>query len=579
MARVMVIEERDSVAAAVVNRLRESSIVETCQRAPQLEDGFGGELSGGYAGLFKDQAVDTVVYCPPLVAGRRTIPDLSDAEDVFQQCADAEVKKVIVLSSAAVYGASHHNPGLISESRFPSRDQKDSIASKWADLEGMARIYLGGRPGIKLTILRPVALPVSGGTDYFSQLFGNKIAVTFPGHDPSLQVLSLDDLAAVMRLAVEKSEGGAYNVAPDGVVSLRAALRLSRSRRIPVGRGLQRLARATLAPLNLAHRIDELDYIRYSWTVSNKKMKEELGFTPARSSTEALLHFADGNSNGFRAAQLANREFDDFGMDKDYIAAYGRTLFKFLHNRYWRIEVDGLETVPRAGRAVLVGVHRGLMPWDGVMALHLIASRLGRHPRFLIHPTLIKFPFLFNFMTKLGGIVACQANADYVLERDEMVGIFPEGIHGAFMLYKNAYRLGKFGRDEFVKMALRNSAPIIPFVTVGSAETFPILKKIDWRWWKRYSEWPCFPITPTFPFLPLPLPSKWHTQFLAPLHVEKWYPPEAADDPVIVRMISHDVRSKMEKAIEEIRGRRKSIFYGSVFKEQVSASVFKEEVS
>jgi len=579
MARVVVIDERDGVAESLVRCLRESKMVETCQRAPQPEDGFGGELSGGYAGMFEDQAVDTVVYSPPLRASKQTMPDLADAETVFQQCASREIKRVIVLSSAAVYGASHHNPGLILESPSRSRNTKDPLASKWADLEGLARIYLGGHPGVKLTILRPAAVLVRGGTDYFSRLFRNKIAITLPGHDPSLQVLSVDDLTAAVRCAIEKSEGATYNVAPDKVVPLRSALRISGSYRIPVARGIQRVVRGALSRLNLAHPIDQLEYIRYSWTVSNNKIKQELGFTPARSSAEAVMCFANAKSNGSRSGKIATREFDDFGMDKDYIAAYGRTLFKFLHNQYWRIEVDGLERVPREGRAVLVGVHRGLMPWDGVMALHLIARKLGRHPRFLIHPTLIKFPFLFNFMTKLGGIVACQENGDYVLERDEILGIFPEGIHGAFMLYKNAYHLGKFGRDEFVKMALRNGAPIVPFVTVGSAEIFPILKKLDWKWWKRFSEWPCFPITPTFPFLPLPLPSKWHTQFLAPIHIEKWYPPEDADDPVIVRMISHDVRNKMEKAIEEIRSRRKSIFYGSVFREKVNASLFKEEVS
>ena len=87
---------------------------------------------------------------------------------------------------------------------------------------------------------------------------------------------------------------------------------------------------------------------------------------------------------------LESEEFDDFGMDKDYINAFGRTLFKLLHDRYWRVEVEGLGHVPERGRAVLVGVHRGFMPWDAVMTLHLLARELGRYPRFLIHPGLIK---------------------------------------------------------------------------------------------------------------------------------------------------------------------------------------------
>jgi len=114
---------------------------------------------------------------------------------------------------------------------------------------------------------------------------------------------------------------------------------------------------------------------------------------------------------------------------------------------------------------------------------------------------------------------------------------------------------------------LRNRAPIVPYVTVGSAEIFPVMAKIHWRWWKRYSLWPCFPIAPPFPFLPIPLPSKWHTQFLEPLHVERDYPPEAADDKKIVQTISAEVRARMQNAIDNLLGQRRSVFYGSIFQD------------
>jgi 1-acyl-sn-glycerol-3-phosphate acyltransferase len=255
-------------------------------------------------------------------------------------------------------------------------------------------------------------------------------------------------------------------------------------------------------------------------------------------------------------------------MDPAYIARYGRHLFRFLHDAWWRVEVRGLEHVPREGPAVLTGVHRGFMPFDGVMALHLLAKETGRYPRFLLHPTLVKFPFLFDFMTRLGGVPACRENADRILAGDGMVGIFPEGIRGAFTPYRRAYRLGKFGRDEYVKMALRNRAPIVPFVTVGSAEIFPILARLDWGWWKRFSEWPYLPIAPPFPLLPVPLPSKWHTRFLEPLHVEEEHGPEAAGDPAVVRSISREVRRRMTEAIQAMLARRRSVFYGSVFEEE-----------
>jgi 1-acyl-sn-glycerol-3-phosphate acyltransferase len=241
-----------------------------------------------------------------------------------------------------------------------------------------------------------------------------------------------------------------------------------------------------------------------------------------------------------------------------------RTLAPFLERVYWRVEIRGLEHVPADGPAVLVGVHRGFMPFDGFVFSHQVARTTGRAPRFLIHPGLVKFPGLHDFMVKQGGMVACNENADYTLRRGELLALFPEGIRGAFCLYRDAYRLGRFGRDEFVRMAIRNRAPIVPFVTVGSAEAFPILGKIEWAWWKRYAEWPYIPVTPTFP-LYVPLPSKWHTLVLDPVHVERDYPPEAAGDEAAVRAVSRLVRRRMEAAMGWIRGRRPSVFYGSVF--------------
>jgi 1-acyl-sn-glycerol-3-phosphate acyltransferase len=173
-------------------------------------------------------------------------------------------------------------------------------------------------------------------------------------------------------------------------------------------------------------------------------------------------------------------------------------------------------------------------------------------------------------MIKLGGMIACQENADWVLANEGMLGMFPEGIQGAFTMYRDAYKLGRFGRDEYVKMALRNRAPIAPFVTVGSAEIYPILARVNSKLVRRVAEWPFLPITPTFPLPGLPLPSKWHTWFLEPLPVQLRYPPEAADDPATVREISREVRGRMEEAIHEMLRRRRSIFRGSVFAEETA---------
>src|SRR5215470_317424 len=225
-----------------------------------------------------------------------------------------------------------------------------------------------------------------------------------------------------------------------------------------------------------------------------------------------------------------------------------RHLFNFLSKYYWRIETAGLDHLPREGRAILVGNHRGFMPWDAVMTLHIIQRHTGRIPRFLVHPGLLKFRPIARFVTRLGGVLACRENAARILDADELLGVLPEGIEGAFSLYRNAYKLASFGRDDFVKMALRHRAPIVPFVIVGSADAVPMFARIKSRWWTRRTEWPYFPIS-TFPFIPAPLPSKWHMQFLPPLHVYHDHPPESASDRSIVRAISLQVRNQMQQAL------------------------------
>ena len=162
---------------------------------------------------------------------------------------------------------------------------------------------------------------------------------------------------------------------------------------------------------------------------------------------------------------------------------------------------------------------------------------------------------------------ACRENGDWVLRQGQLLAIYPEGIRGAFRRYNaDIYRLGKMGRDEYIRFALRSGAPIVPFVTVGQAEIYPILHKIDWRWWKRLTEWPAFPITPTLGLVPLP--SKWHTRILEPIPVDH-LPANSANDAELVASLGAEVKQRMQEALDDMVNRRSSLvggkFRGSIF--------------
>lgn len=487
------------------------------------------------------------IYLPSVVEPDGMLPNLAEAEYVLRLASRWNRGKFVLLSSALIYGIGSNRPGLVAEEYCAPRNGSHRIPEHWNSLETLARRMLT-KPG-ELTILRLVTILPS--SSLVSQTVLRDPVITLPGHDPMLQFLSLSDLSEAMSRALESELSGTFNVAPDAGVPLHAAARIAGSRRLPVPRTLQRLGANGEA----------LEYLRYPWTLSNSKIKNELGFLPRKSSVQTLLE-VKGKSLPAGAREPV---YDEFGMDEDYIRFYGKTLFKILSRYYWRIESCGLEHIPRQGPAILAGTHRGFMPFDGVMMLNLIARRTGRIPRFLTHPGLFKFPFLANFMTKLGGVLACKESAEHVLAKNEIVAIFPEGIQGAFLHYRKAYQVQGFGRHTFVKLALRNRAPIVPFVIVGSAEIFPILAKINSRSWTRYTEWPCIPLTPTFPLIPVPLPSKWHIQFLPPIHVESRYGPDSAREPSVVKAVSVEVRTKMQEAIDDMVARRRSIFWGSIF--------------
>lgn len=457
--------------------------------------------------------------------------------------------RLVLVASALVHEPSHRHPGHVGEDAPPRRPPANRVSRRWRGVERAVH-EIAEETGVELVTLRPAPVVGTGGDGVLDRLFGARVAFVPAGYDPPVQPLPLGELVAALTAALDGRLGaGTWHVAPDGVEPLRIALRRAGTLRVPVPTVLLRTARRLAGG-----EPDEIEALRYPVTVSDAARRRATGDRPP-----ATLERP--------AAELAH---DPFSFERGYVDRYGRTLFRFLHDAWWRIEWRGLERVPRDGGAVLVANHRGHQPWDGVMLLHRLARELGRYPRFLIHPALVKLPFLTPYLSRLGGIHACRENGDWVLEQDELLAVFPEGIRGAFRRYRRAHTLVPF-RPDYVRFALRHRVPIVPIVVLGSAEIFPILGTLKWRWWRRVSEWPSLPITPTMSLVPLP--SKWHIQVLEPLDPAAdsaadpavHHGPEAADDPAVYRRIDREVQRRMAAALETMLGRRRHIFFGSIF--------------
>ena len=256
--------------------------------------------------------------------------------------------------------------------------------------------------------------------------------------------------------------------------------------------------------------------------------------------------------------------YDDFGMDPQFIQKV-KPLFDFLYYNYWRVSPIGLENIPSNGRGLIVANHSGTLPYDGAM---ICESIVNDHPsrrsvRFLVEDFVYHFPFLGTFMYRIGGVRASQENAERLLNQENLVVVFPEGVKGIGKHFKYRYRLQRFGRGGFIKLAMRTGASIIPTAVIGAEEIHPIIYKSTVL--AKPFKVPYLPITPTLPTLgPLglvPLPSKWSIIFGKPIDFSV-YGPKAVNDNLLVNKLSEMVRNQIQEMVIEALKNRRSIWFG-----------------
>jgi 1-acyl-sn-glycerol-3-phosphate acyltransferase len=462
--------------------------------------------------------------------------------DLHESIKRGGFQRLVLRSHAYAYGSNTKNPGLMTEERV-SLLPPDVPERKWLQLEECAS-QVPRWAAIRFT---NVVHPDEG--DLLVRQLAARLASPLAGHDPNVQFISLEDAAYALVLAAESKATGIFNAAGNGTIPLKKAFRAAGTTRLPIPKPLFHLAGN-----------QSIDQLQYNWTVSGERAARELGFRPESSTVATLQQFLRQKSRS--QPGLLRAHYDDYGLDVDYIQAWSGW-FKFLRKFYWRMEAEGLENIPASGRSLFISNHRGFMPLDAVMHLYLILSSRQRITRFLIIHSLLKLPFLCNFLTKLGGVIASQENVRRLLDAENLVGVFPEGIRGAFTPYRNWHQLRDFAKSAFARMAVENQAPIIPAVVVGHAEIFPILGRIDWSYLTREYGWPYLPIAPMFPLAPVPIPSKWHVRVLdaVPLRGLK---PSDAGNAKLMKEFSRYVQNIMQRNIEDMRAKRRHIFWGKV---------------
>ncbi len=256
-------------------------------------------------------------------------------------------------------------------------------------------------------------------------------------------------------------------------------------------------------------------------------------------------------------AHLNVYKYDPWGFHPD--SARRLLVASAVLYRYWfRCENVGIENLP-AGRCLVIANHAGQIALDaGMMSVAAILE--ANPPRILrgmgefFLPTV---PFLNIFMHRMGSVVGTPKNAIDLLENEEAVIAFPEGVRGVSKLFWERYRLRDFGLG-FMRLAIAARAPIVPVAVVGSEEQMIGIANLERV--AKLLGLPSLPITLTFPWLgPLglvPLPVKWRIYWGEPMTFEG--DPEDSDE--AVRRKVEEVQQRIQRMLDSGVAKRRSWF-------------------
>ncbi|WP_242494634.1 lysophospholipid acyltransferase family protein [Nocardioides zhouii] len=254
-------------------------------------------------------------------------------------------------------------------------------------------------------------------------------------------------------------------------------------------------------------------------------------------------------------------EVDDYGFDRELTERFFMAALRPVAEKWFRLEVRGLENIPAEGGALVVSNHSGTVPLDGLMTMLAVHDKAHRSLRPLGADLVFKMPIISSLARKGGATLACVEDAERMLSGGELVGVWPEGFKGIGKPFSERYKLQRFGRGGFVSAALRTGVPIIPLSVVGAEEIYPLVGNVPSL--ARLLGVPYIPITPFFPWLgPLgmvPLPSKWILEFGEPIRTDS-YDAGEAEDPMLVFNVTDQVRETIQHTLFDLLRERDGVF-------------------
>jgi UDP-glucose 4-epimerase len=249
------------------------------------------------ANTVAEHRIDTVVHLAAIVTpGKNTnrtfeySVDVEGTRNVLRACVGHGVQHIVVSSSGAAYGYHADNPAWLTEN-MPLRGNKSFAYSHHKRLvEEMLAQYRQSHPELQQTVLRIGTILGERVNNQITALFEKPRLLAVQGSDsPFVFIWDEDVTGAIVHALSGQAPGGCFNLAGDGALTIfEIAQRLNKSTRVLPAWLLQsalwlgsRLGLSRYGP-------EQLDFLRYRPVLLNTALKTQFGYTPTKTSAQAL---------------------------------------------------------------------------------------------------------------------------------------------------------------------------------------------------------------------------------------------------------------------------------------------------
>lgn len=235
-----------------------------------------------------------VMHDPRASASEHHTWNVAGFQKLLEYVAQYSVSKLVVLSSANVYGPRPDNPQFLTEDAPLLGGASFSEIRDLVEVDMLAQSFFWKHPETETVILRPAHIlgTVRNAPSNYLRL---PIVPTLMGFDPMVQAIHEDDLVRAIELALRPGVRGIFNLAGPEPASLSRVLKLLRRPSVPIPHPMAAAALSRLWSLRVASfPAPELDHIRYVCMVDDRRARDVLGYRPSRG-LEETIRAVDGD--------------------------------------------------------------------------------------------------------------------------------------------------------------------------------------------------------------------------------------------------------------------------------------------